>query len=175
MWKKEKKKKVLILIDFENLMISLQNTIGPIGFSIEAGFNRVIAEITTAIGEIIGVFAFLPPDRAMVWSKDLYRLGFTTILCPRIKDKEGVDQDTTDTTLMKLGEWLMENLTGLTHICIGSGDKDFGPLMRKGALKGLKRMVIAANLSSLSSELIKLTDSNPLTGKKMVYLFVPIE
>ena len=174
MRKKKKENKILVLIDFENLIISSQKNIEPIGFSIETGFNKVIREITADVGEIIGVFAFLPSDRALVWGEDLYGLGFNIVLCPRVKNKEGAKQDTTDARLMELGEWLMNNLDGLTHICIGSGDKDFTPLIRKAALKRLKNLVVAADLKSLSSELIKLTERRT-DGSRKVYLFSPTE
>lgn len=173
--RKDRRNKILLLIDFENLIINVRENIEPTKFSIESGFRKIIENITEEIGEIVGIFAFLPSDRAMVWGKDLHRLGFNIIFCPGIKDKEEIEQDTTDTRLMELGEWLINNINGLTHLCVGSGDRDFSPLMRKAALKGLKRVVVAANLRSLSSELIKLTDKNPSTNKKMVYLFSPIE
>ena len=171
---KKKKPKILLLVDFENLFINVRDEIPPEKFSIEGGFNRVIRAITEEVGEIVGVFAFLPSDRALVWDKDLYELQFNIVLCPRIKNKEGVEKDTTDSRLLELGEWLINHLE-LSHVFIGSGDKDFSPLMKKAAQKGLKKGVVAANLKSLSSKLIQLTDTNPSTGKKMVYLFSPIE
>lgn len=170
----KKKPKIVMLIDFENLLITSRE-ISPEQYSIEAGFERMIEEITEEIGEIIGIFAFLPPNRAMVWGEDLYQLGFKIIVCPRVKDKKGVEQDTADSQLMEFGEWSINNVEDLTHLCIGSGDKDFSPLVRKAKLKGLKTIVVAANLESLSSKLIKLADKNPSTGRKMVYLFSPIK
>ena len=172
--KKGKENKVLVLIDFENLIISAKNNIEPVQFSLESGFRKIIEIITKEIGEIVAIFAFLPSDRAIVWGTDLYELGFNIILCPRAKDKKGEEQDTTDSQLIKLGEWLIDHIIDLTHLCIGSGDKDFSPLMKKAALKGLKNVIVAADVRSLSSQLIKLTNTNPLTGRKMVYTFLPI-
>ena len=173
------KNKVLMLIDFENLIINARKEIPSERFSIEAGFNRIIKKITEEVGEIVGVFAFLPPDRAMVWGKDLKtRLSFpiTIVNCPlsKDKDKEG-KEDTTDSELIELGGLLAKEMGELTHICIGSGDRDFNDFRKKVALKGLKRITVAADLKSLSSEAIKLTDTNPSTGRKMVYLFSPTE
>lgn len=169
-----RKSKLLFLIDWENLIINARK-IDPTKFSMESGFEKIIDDITSQIGEIVGIFAFLPSDRAMVWGEDLHAWGFNIISCPRAKNKEIGDQDTTDARMLELGEWLINNVNGLTHLCIGSGDKDFSPLMRKAALKGLKRAVVAADLRSLSSEVIKLTDKNPLTKEKMVFLFSPTE
>ena len=173
--REEKKNKILMLIDFENLRISAGEGVLPDKFSIESGFNRVIKAITKEIGEIVGVFVFLPSDRASIWGRDLDEMGFNIIQCPKRKIKNGTEQDSTDSRLLDLGEWLVNNVKNITHICIGSGDRDFNELRKKVALKGLERITVAANLSSLSSEVIKLTDTNPSTGKKMVYLFSPSE
>lgn len=173
--RKEERKRVLLLVDFENLIITALKDIPATEFSIDSGFRRIIEKITEEVGEIVGVFAFLPSNSAIIWGKDLHLLGFNIISCPRVRDKKGIEQDTTDTRLLELGEWLINNIAGLTHLCVGSGDKDFSPLMRKAALKGLKRIVIAADLKSLSSDLIKLTDRKSEGGGKMVYLFLPQE
>lgn len=173
--KKGSKILVLMLVDFENLLICARDNIEPTRFSIESGFKRIIKNIADETGEIVGIFAFLPSDRAMVWGRELYEMGFNIINCPRIKTKKGQDEDTTDSRLMELGEWLINNIKSLTHICVATGDSDFSPLLEKAALKGLKTMVVAANVRSLSPELIRLTDINPLTKRKMIYLFSPIK
>lgn len=172
--KGKRRNRILFLVDFDNLTISAKKNIAPTEFSIESGFRKVIEEITEEVGEIIGIFAFLPPDKAMLWGADLDQWGFHAVSCPKVKNKEGVEQDTTDRQLMELGEWLINHLDNLTHLCIGSGDKDFSPLMMKAALKGLKKMVVAADIRSLSARLIELTDKKS-TGGKMVYLFSPIK
>ena len=67
----KKKAQVLILVDFENLLIAARDIyLLPFRFSIEAGFKDVIGKIIEDVGDVIGIFAFLPPDRAIVWGKD---------------------------------------------------------------------------------------------------------
>lgn len=174
-WRKKKKNKILVLVDWDNLLISSETEkIEPTKFSIEAGFERIIKELT-AIGEIIGVFCFLPPNNAMIWSEQIHQMGFKIIVCPRIKDKKGQDKDMVDEILMEFGEWLINQIPNLTHLCLVSGDKDFSLFLIKAKLKGLKIIIVAANPQSLAEKIKKLADKHPLTRKKMVYLFYPEE
>ncbi|MDO8436248.1 MAG: NYN domain-containing protein [bacterium] len=174
-WKKRKKRvnKIIWVIDIENLIFNAKIGMPPERYSFEEGFNKIIELLTEEIGEIIGIFAFVPTDRALLWGREIDKLGFNIILCPKVKSKQGEDKDTTDDKLIELTEWFIDNVRGITHLCLGSGDKDFSPLLRKAALKGLKRVVVAGDIRSLSSDLIRLTSAKP-GGGKMVYLFTPI-
>jgi hypothetical protein len=173
--KGDKKKKILILLDFENIQRNIRMTATPEDFSVVTGFDNLLKKISSEIGEISNIFVFAPPHTAYKCGEDFYELGFFTIFCPRVKDKKGREIDTTDDILIKFGRKIISQLTEYTHLCIGSGDKDFAPLAREAIRQGLKIMVIAGGLSSISSELIKLADTNPITKKKMVYIFSPTE
>ncbi|MGB9743275.1 MAG: NYN domain-containing protein [Minisyncoccales bacterium] len=173
--KKERKKKILVLIDWDNLLISSEiSKIEPTHFSATAGFDRIFKNLTE-LGEIIGVFVFLPPNNSMIWGEQIQRMGFKMIVCPRMKNKKGEDQDTVDNLLAENGEWLISQIPDIDYLVLGSGDKDFVPFLRKMKLKGLKIIIIAANPQSLALELEKLADKHPSTGKKMVFLFYPEE
>ena len=112
------------------------------------------------------VFVFLPPHQSMIYGEDISRAGFYIIDCPKVKGKKGEPQDTTDETLIRFGQWAIEKLN-VTHLCIGSGDKDFSPLVRRAIRKGLRIIVAAATMHSLSDELSGLADK--------IFIFSPAE
>jgi len=168
-----KRVQIIVLFDWENFIITIRGEGPPDQFSIEDKINKLTREITEEIGEIVGKFVFIPPDRALVWSKILYNLGFKIYVCPRIKSKGGEEQDTTDQELIEMGEWLMEHLDPdrFTHIAVWSGDKDFKPLLQKAFERGKKRIIAAATPRSLSFDLAQLADINANTGRPMGYFF----
>ena len=167
--RKRPAKKILMLIDWDNL--SLNMDLPPSESRVE-GFNQLIKQITQEVGEIAIVVVFLPPNLAHLVAEDMYGLGFFIMICPKIKDKKGVRQDMTDRTIIDFGKKMIALIPDLTHLCLGSGDKDFIPLIREATLKGLKIMIVAGNRKSLSQELVGLADEKD-DGQKLIYLFSP--
>ena len=159
--KKIKGAKVLVLIDWENLLAALRLLSSPPErFSMAAGFDRLIEEITDKVGEIAVVFIFTPSHLVASVEQISRELGFFTVVCPKTKDKKtGEYVDTVDATLIELGEIQMGLINGLTHLCIGSGDRDFTPLMRRARRKGLRTIVVAGSEKSLASKMIDLADN----------------
>jgi hypothetical protein len=169
-WRKrprEKENKILVLIDLENLRAGLP-AIGPMGFSFLVGFDRTMKQIAHEVGAIEDVFIFSPPHLIQLFGEELYRQGFTIIACPKIRSKGGGEElDTVDQTLIEFGEKAIRQIGGLTHLCLGSGDKDFARLVREAIRRKLKILILASSPQSLSTELIKLS--------KQVFLFSPTE
>lgn len=166
--KRPTKNRVLGLIDFENIWQNIiKDMPPPERFSLRAGFDRLTRKVAQEVGEIANVFIFVPPHLASNWGGDFHEQGFFTISCPKIKGKVGEDIDTTDQTLIDFGKYMIDNIQGLTHLCIGSGDKDFSPLARFARRKGLRVIVIAASERSLASDLIRLADK--------IFIFSPTE
>lgn len=166
-FRKPKRNRILFLIDFENILQNLKQLPSPENLSFLAGFDRLIKEVAQDIGEIIDVFVFLPPHLASIYGEDLYRAGFFIIVCPKIRDKTGEQIDTTDETLIRFGHRAIDELDNITHLCLGSGDRDFGPLVRRAIRKRLKIIVVTASQQSLATELITLADR--------IFLFSPTE
>ena len=177
--KKTKENKIVMLVDFENLLTNFEIS-SPTSYSVEAGFDKVTKEISREVGEITDVFIFVPPHLSSLWGETFHKQGFFTIYCPKIKTKDEGEKDTVDSILTEYGKREITKNPDLTHLCIGSGDKDFAssgeknfvPLVRAAIRRGLKIIVVAGSLKSLSPELISLADSKP-DGSKMVYLFSP--
>jgi len=165
--KKRGPPRILMLIDWENLLTNLKEMPPPESYSITAGFDRLCKEIASEVGEIVNVFVFIPPHLVYTFGETFHKIGFFTIACPKIRGKKGEEEDTTDLTLINFGQKAIEDIKDLTHLCLGSGDKDFSLLVRQAIRKGLKIIVVASSERSLSTELIKLADK--------IYIFSPTE
>ena len=176
--KKERENKVLVLLDFENLLINFD---GPSRTIVEA-LNTTLKKIAQEVG-IVKVFVFVPHQNAQLFGEAFYRAGFVPILCPKIKAKDGqTDIDTTDQMLTELGKEFIDDMPGFTHLCLGSGDIDFASgdigfpsLLKKANHHGLDIALIAGDLSSLSSGLIKRADRKPHHNGKMIYILPKTE
>lgn len=174
MFGKGERKKILILflIDWSNLSLERTN-FQTKKLSLTAEFDRVQRKIRDDLGgEIVWVFIFAPPRLSLDEATTFWQQGFFVIHCPPIKTKEGEIRDTTDHYLMEFLKRIIEREPDLTHIVLGSGDKDFCQAMRQALRKGLKLIIMAGDLSSLSSDLANLADKNS-KGKRMVYLLSP--
>lgn len=164
--------KIVMLVDFENLLLNLNIELTPPEhFSLMGGLDRLIRQISQEVGEIANVLVFASAHLATAWAEDFHRLGFFTILCPRIINKAGEEEDTTDSVIMEFGRKTIRH-HDITHLCLCSGDKDFSPFLREAIRQGLKIVIVAGNLTSLSTELIRLADKKE-DGGKMVYILSP--
>lgn len=172
--KKRPNNKVLLLIDWENLLSSTVS-IPPEKFSLDAGLNNLIEKITQEVGIIIGIYVFVPPHLVSTWGEKFKKEGFFIICCPKIKTKTGEEKDTVDEELSRFGMKMVAQISDLTHLCLGSGDQDFIPLLQEAKQRGLKIIIATGNLQSLSAELIRFAEKDPITGKRRVYLFYPME
>lgn len=170
---REKENKILVLIDWENLQRNVKLP-PPEKFSMKRGFNRLLKQLSE-IGKVAMVFVFIPSHMASLYGKIFYEIeaGLRVILCPRIKTKEGKEKDTVDEILMEVGREMIWQIPDLTHLCLGSGDKDFSPFLKEAIKQGLKIIIVEGNIRSLSPELIELADLHPKTKKRMIYIFSP--
>jgi len=165
---------VLVLLDWENLLISA-SSIAPDKFSIERGLSDLIAKITQEVGPIIGLYAFVSYHSATLWGEKLNKEGFFIIYCPKIATKTGEERDTTDGELSRFGMKMIEQMPRITHLCLGSGDQDFTPLLLRARERGLKIIFVVGSPQSLSKELIKFAEEIPGTEGKRIYSFLPRE
>lgn len=154
-----KRKNILVLIDWENISLNIGFTPGEP--SLKERLDVCIRNIAKQVGGIVDVFVFMPPHASYTWGEYLYRLGFFIIACPKVKSKTNEEIDTVDEILLKLGERMLDRTEGLTHLCLVSGDADLLPLLTRARLKGLKTVLIAANPHSLSAKMIPLIDEGP--------------
>lgn len=173
LWRRKKVRKigrVLVLLDLDNLVLNLN--IHTEAFSFGERLDVLMRELG-AIGQIENVFVFASPATASLHLETLFRHGFWTMPCPRLRNKEGQERDTVDQTLMDFGRRMFAQMHGLTHLCLGSGDKDFIPLLREAVRRGLKIILVAGNTTSLALELIDHADFFPEQRRKMVFILSP--
>ena len=164
------KKNILVLVDWSNISFNMDSE-PPERFSPTVGFERFLNWLKEE-GDIFSVFVFTDKVHGIAYADFFYQLGFYTIVCPRINTERG-EIDTTDETLRKFGELMIENAPEITHLCIASGDYDFIGLARKAKLTGKKVMIMAADYKSLSDEFAKIADKDE-SGKPMIHIFHPI-
>lgn len=170
--KSVRKNKVLVLLDFDNLYLNLPEK------TITETLDRALKQITEEVGPISKVFVFVPYYSAIPFGEDFYRAGFITILCPRIKTKDGQTEiNTTDGILTEIGKELINDMPDITHLCLGSGDVDFSSgdigflsLLKKATRYGLDIAIIASDLASLNPKLIEMIDKKPNSKEKMLYI-----
>jgi len=155
--KPRRQEKVVILINWENLLQSMGPRIEK-ELSVSEIFLKLIKRVSQEIGEIVNVFIFAPPHLASVWGETFYNQGFFIISCPKVTDKKGGTKDTVDEILLDFGRRMIQNMN-LSHLAIGTGDRDLSRLYQDVILKGWKIVTIAASEKSLSSKLIPLSDT----------------
>jgi len=170
--KKKRQKEILVLLDWENIKLSLDLP-RPEGFSLVSGFDRLMKKLGE-IGKVELIYLFAPPGISDHFLEIFYHQGINIVSCPKITPKgKGPKRDTTDETMIRLGKELIDRVPTLTHLCICSGDKDFCGLARYAIRRGLKIIITAASKASLAPELIDLASKDPKTKGKRVIWFIP--
>ncbi|MFH1656713.1 MAG: hypothetical protein ABH956_03000 [Candidatus Nealsonbacteria bacterium] len=173
--RKEKRNRILVLIDWENLRLSIKSTsIDPQDLSLTSGFDKLISWLEET-GDIFGFFIFAPLHILRTIGTISYLHKFTMIACPKIPktEIEKKIKDTTDETLIRFGKMMIQEISGLTHLCIGSGDAHFLPLLEIAKGEKLEIMLTCGTFESLSHNLPILIDKNPVSQKKHFHLFDP--
>ncbi len=172
-WRRPKpKNKVLVLLDLENLLLNINST-SPFEFSLVEGFTKIMRKLGE-FGRVVEVFVFGPPPTINLNLSTLHQMGFRAITCPKvIIEKTGPRIDTVDSEMIDFGKKMIAEMANLTYLCLGSGDKDFIPLIREAERCGLKIVIVAGNKDSLSEELTSFVCRNPVSGEKAIYFFSP--
>lgn len=83
-------------------------------------------------------------------------------------------QDTVDGNLIALGDFLTSKKHGLkeiTHVCLCSGDEDYLSFLERVAKRGLKIIIVAGDMTSLSANLIRMAERDPATRQRRVWFF----
>jgi len=172
----DKRNKIAVLLDLENVVFRHIRSGDPEKYSLKAGFDNLLGWLEN-IGKIAMFCVFFPSyllQKGRLQAQDLeyfYRKRIFPIICPKIGSEK---EDTVDATLIQWGsKVLFPHMSGITHLCIGSGDMDFLQLQEEAQKRGLKLVIVAGTPGSLSSEVGKGVDKNPQTGEPMIHYFSP--
>lgn len=168
---------ILPLFDGDNLLINVRDLadIKSIRFPLEE-FDQLMVRLGE-LGQVLPPFVFAPPRTLDRHGDQLQKLGFLSIHCPlSVLDKDSgassEKRDTVDPTLIEFGRRMIPifKRSGLTHLCLGSADEHFLPLVREAVRFGIKIIVVAGSEDSLSASgnLTKLACFHK--GKKQVII-----
>ncbi len=145
-------------------------------YDLLAGFDG-LKKWWGTIGKVIRVFILSPMHKIYGFDKVFQDQEFSIVLCPKIPNvvSPGVVEyeDTTDASLITLGEFCINYIPSIRYLCLGSGDAHFAPLIEHAQSKGIKMAAIIGNEMQMSWQIDPLIDNHPTTGKKMVHLFSP--
>lgn len=175
---KRRKKKVLLLIDWDNLFLCLYQKFGD-KTRLEYRVQKLLEWVKHDIGEIACGFVFAP-EHMTVMHRDMWaEHGLHFMTCPKRQlkkpernPKSGAMEsvrDTVDETLIWFGRMMMKH-PDIGYICLVSGDNDYTSLMEEAATRHIKRALAPPTIGSLSKSqgLIKLVDIHPKTHAKML-------
>lgn len=164
--KKPPENHILFMLDVENIAFNVHNPQDdqPSMRFPEEELNIFMAKLGK-IGQFAPHFAFAPTSFLNRYSEELHKLGFVVVECPtRVRDKTGEakigKQDVVDPTLIEFARKMMPLLkkAGLTHLCLGSADGDFIPVIRDAINLGLDIILLAGN-AKINSELRQLVEN----------------
>ncbi len=168
---------ILPLFDGDNLLSNTKDLsdIKSMRFPLEE-FDKLMQRLGE-IGQVLPAFVFAPPRTLERYGDQFRKLGLVPIHCPlTVLDKENgpssTKRDTVDPTLIDFGKTMLPIFmrSGLTHLCLGSADAHFLPLVREAIRFGIKIIIVAGSNESLSAsgDLTKLACSHK--GKKQVII-----
>ena len=159
--------KVLILIDWDNLFICLQEKFGA-EMRIEERLQALTEWIKTEIGEIFKGWGFVfAPDHLTIIHRDIFvKNNLRLMICPK-EQVGGTQKDTVDETLIWFGEAILDH-PDIGFICLVSGDADYIEFLEKAKRAGIKVALAPPTINSLSRNLLDCVDIHPKTGKKMI-------
>jgi hypothetical protein len=158
---------VLAIIDLENLLLSLQELI-LIEWPDPRNALSEMKKWIESIGPVYEIYVFAPSHVLFVHEETLSELGFTPIICPKIKTESG-KKDTTDDEIKKQGGKWIKHLQGITHLVLGSGDGGFAEMLEQAKAKGIQVGIAASSPRNLSEKLKELADKDPRTKEKMIF------
>ena len=175
------KREVLLLIDWDNLFLSLYSRFGIHEMQVERRIKGIIEWIKKDLGGIWGNCGFLfAPGHLSIFHQEICaRNNLKLIIClkrhlatPKKSDKTGklmFKEDTVDENII----WFAETLAGHPYfqiVCLVAGDNDYVPLFEKLGQRGIKRALAVPTIDSLSKtkKLINLVDKHPETQQKMI-------
>ena len=169
------RKKVLVLVDWENLFLCLHEKFGA-DMRLEYRIQKFLEWIQSEIGELVGGYGFVfAPEHMSFLHREICRKNnLRLIICPKRQiEVDGAsparNEDTVDETLMWFGELMMRH-QDVGFICLVSGDDDYVPFMEAAKKQDIKRALAPPTVDSLSKAmgLIRTADEHPITGKKML-------
>lgn len=164
-------KKVLLLIDWDNVFLNLFKDLGPNEIRFEERIDGIRHWLESNAGKIFGGhgFVFAPEHLSSYYQEVCRDSGLKIIICPKEKSETGPKKDVVDENIIWFAELLADH-PDLSWICLASGDSDYVPMLKRMKEKGKKIALAIPTLNSYSrlSEMASLADK--VKNKKMILL-----
>lgn len=174
---------VLLLIDYDNLVLSLHNSYpSPHLMRIEYRLTKMMVWIRENLGLLFGAeevdrgikdgrgFLFSPEHITSARQTLCNELGLQIMVCPKRKQAERgktIEVDTVDESLLWFGKNMIQH-PAITTLCLVSGDHHFIPLLLEAGTRGIKRVIVSPAIGSLSAEITEYADRDPKTQKRLI-------
>ena len=175
----EDNNKVLLLIDWENVIYSLIG-LGPHEMDLSNRIKKLVEWVKKEIGELLGDngYVFTPAHFAAYHREICVQNNLRIIICPKRKSctiPPQKEEDTVDETLMWFGNMMLVH-PDVKTICLVSGDEDFVPFLEQAKKLGKKIVLVPPTLSSLSAskKIVRLADKDEATGKPLILILSKI-
>lgn len=170
-------RRIIVLLDWKNIMegvIAEGGEKGPRSFFLRKAIKEML-DWLEGIGKVVLVFVFAPPPYININLALFDSFEFVPISCLSKITSEKGREDTTDEYIKRYGRKLIENFD-FEVFCLGSGDKDFLPIVEMAKKKSMKIAYVIGNENSLAQVLKEKADIHPnQKDKRMIHLFSPIK
>lgn len=133
-FKKKKTKKIIVLIDLENISQHAVEKGQIVDF-------EALRNFSLSFGEIIFSFIFLPDHYVYSLPNNLNDLGFEIILCQKIVEGSDKPEDTVDLRIIQCGMKFID-FPEITDIVIVGHDKHMVHLIKEAKNRGKKISLI---------------------------------
>lgn len=179
---KQNFKKVLLLIDWDNLFYSLFTDFGPEETLLEKRLTALLAWVKIKLGDLLGGHGFVmaPEHLSSYHQQFCEKNGLQVILCPKRQLKEPkrdpksgkliTTEDTVDETIIWFAKMMFSNID-LGTLCLVSRDRDYIDLLKEAGKRGIKRALGMPSLTGLSRKknLLPYIDKDPETSKLLLF------
>ncbi|MBI4692352.1 MAG: NYN domain-containing protein [Candidatus Terrybacteria bacterium] len=148
MFGKKKRKKIIALIDFENISRHAVDQGKIIDF-------KKLHQLLSEFGEIVFAFVFIPDHYVYSLPDDLNNLGFEIILCQKMKDDSDKLEDTVDINIIQTGMkfCLFDEITDIVMV---GHDRHMTYLIKEA--KNRKKVASVIGTEKISSILKQVVD-----------------
>lgn len=157
-------KKVLLLIDWENLFLNLFDVFREkmqLSYRIEDSMKWL-----KETGELLGGkgFVFAPEHLSYLHQEICVENNLQIMICPKKEKRDIVDE-----TIIWFGRIMLSH-PEVGILCLASGDDDFVPLLEDAQKNGIKTSLIIPTINSLSRNLLSFIEKDPKTGKRIALM-----
>lgn len=156
--KESRRKKVLAMVDYENIARSAVDEGKIVDF-------QKLHELLLSFGEIIFAFVFLPENYISSIPADLNLSGFDIVVCQKMTEGSAKAEDNVDMNIIQTGMKFIE-FDEVTDIVIIGDDKHMSHLVREAKNRGKKVSVIGTNnISKILRQVIDMSNIKKLPFK----------